>query len=376
MSRDQYKYYKVKLQVVTPIHVGGGEDTKLNKMNYIHDKARKRLYVIDSKKFMNFLAEKKLFEKYIQYLNGFVGSNQNNFTDNHQWLVQVLGSRVDDFSFLSSRVFDQMQVDRRMNDLNLHVRTAGGMVYIPGSSIKGVIRNAITNEHVRKLPQNERNKKCQKILDKRTSEKDLKPISGEIDKMIYKNDDPQSKILPSMGIQIGDTEIQGDLRTVILKDQDYSINSGKDTEIPIFREYIRPGQTLQFSLKIDRMFSERLGVRSSEDIVNYLEAAFTHLYEEGYWGGIGELDVLIPPGRNRLILGANTGYHQKTIVHSLTTDEDTIHDMTRKILHKKDHHKILSHKNDRAYSPRVLNFVRYEGKRLMAGIGSLSFEEI
>ena len=73
-------------------------------------------------------------------------------------------------------------------------------------------------------------------------------------------------------------------------------------------------------------------------------------------------------GKNQnLILGANTGFHQKTIVHALFSDKKERLEVTKKLLHKSKKDVILNHLNDR-FSPRIINRVRKNGKLELAGL--------
>ena len=65
----------MKLEVLTPLHIGGADyKSKLDKKEYIFDKDKKTLTLIDNEKFIAFLIKKNLFEKYIAYIENNVNA--------------------------------------------------------------------------------------------------------------------------------------------------------------------------------------------------------------------------------------------------------------------------------------------------------------
>ena len=68
-----------------------------------------------------------------------------------------------------------------------------------------------------------------------------------------------------------------------------------------------------------------------------------------------------------MILGANTGFLQKTIVYSLFEKEEDRLEVIKKLLHLKKGDKIKDHLNDK-FSPRVLNRIKISGKNKLAGL--------
>ena len=68
-----------------------------------------------------------------------------------------------------------------------------------------------------------------------------------------------------------------------------------------------------------------------------------------------------------LILGANTGFHQKTIVHALFKDKRERTQVVKILLHKGGTNAIRLHLNDKD-SPRVINRIRKNGKLELAGL--------
>ena len=67
--------YKMKLEVLTPLHIGGADyKSKLDKKEYVFDKDKGTLALIDTEKFVGFLVKKNLFDKYISYIENSVNA--------------------------------------------------------------------------------------------------------------------------------------------------------------------------------------------------------------------------------------------------------------------------------------------------------------
>ena len=58
--------YKMEMEVLTPVHIAGADyKSKLNKTEYIFNPNTNDLTIIDNNKFVNFLVEKKIIDKYL-----------------------------------------------------------------------------------------------------------------------------------------------------------------------------------------------------------------------------------------------------------------------------------------------------------------------
>ena len=61
--------YKMELEVLTPVHIGGVDyKTKLDKKEYLFNPNTNDLTIIDNVKFSEILIKKNLFDKYIRYI--------------------------------------------------------------------------------------------------------------------------------------------------------------------------------------------------------------------------------------------------------------------------------------------------------------------
>ena len=121
--------YKMKLEVLTPLHIGGADyKSKLDKKEYVFDKDKGTLTLIDTEKFVGFLVKKNLFDKYISYIENSVNAK-----------VMVQNRNINLLNFLKANNIDKdikeyrkkapIKVDmniENMNDIKLMLRNIEG----------------------------------------------------------------------------------------------------------------------------------------------------------------------------------------------------------------------------------------------------------
>lgn len=353
---------KMQLKVLTAVHIGGSENkTKLSKKDYAYDKDNEKLYLIDINKFVDFLVKKSLFNDYIYQMESdlFSKYKQNRVFDLWKFLKdKKIDDKKEEFVKRSFNLKD------RPNDIYLFGRTIKEKIYIPGSSIKGAILNLLMVDYIikhRKEFDEEKNKILS--LSKRANRlNEIKNFKKELGNFITKIENKIFNGEKNIGISISDTYKNIKVSIGLFKDYDKNIEKDEMREMTVTREYVTENSVLNFDINLDieLLNKTKLNIKNIDDLTNVLDNATDYLLN----------DVLKennnPQGVN-LILGSNTGFHQKTIVHALFGDSKERLEVTRKILHKKDGDKISDHLKDKN-SPRVLNKIKRQGKEALAGL--------
>ena len=85
------KHYKMKLKTLAPLYIGSGKE--VTKKQYIF--ANNKIYVVDVPKFLKFIADKNLTDKYMTFL---------------QMMIRELNLRI----FLKNTVYEIMMILRLM----------------------------------------------------------------------------------------------------------------------------------------------------------------------------------------------------------------------------------------------------------------------
>ena len=393
--------YKMKLEVLTPLHIGGADyKSKLDKKEYVFDKENGELTLIDSEKFISFLIKKNLFDEYIFYIQKNLNLKKNE-QDKNIKLIDFLKNKdiyknIEEFRKKAPfRVNPEIE---EMNDIKLMLRNFQGKPYIPGSSIKGALVNFLLVDYIIKH-RNEFEKEKKLILDmaKKVSNKNqansfrnniMENIVNIIEdyilysknmeysvkkRMNYKINKEEEYIFyksnsgKKLGISISDSYSYTDTKTSFYQDYDEKIGKKLQSDaMPLNREYIMENSKFNFDiiLDIDLLKKSKLEIKNINDLIEVLENATTYLINN-------VLEDKNSLQTENLILGANTGFHEKTIIFALFEDKKDLTEVVKKILHKNDGtnkgQKINNHLKDRI-SPRVLNRIDIEGKSKLAGL--------
>lgn len=372
--------YNMMLNVITPIHIGDADyKSKLNSNEYVYDAKSKTLTLIDNKKFVDLLIEKNLFERYYDYIyeNTILKKNrQDRKVDLGKFLKDInLYREIEKFTKKRYENLNLITKNGKTNDMKLLLRDAHGKPYIPGSSIKGAVVNSLLVDYILNNIDEFKND-ISSILNASNnvgSERDIKKYQDTVSKtisnvqnIILYGEPKKNSDIKKFGISISDTyERENDeFKADFFQDFDEKIKDGSCQSIPMFREYIMPNSTFYFDLTLDfdRIEKSRLKIKNAQDIINSISNATDYLTDKVLNDKFSKKD---------LILGGNTGFHQKTIVYSLFEDKDKRTDIVRKLLHKSSNSKITNHLNDKN-APRVINRVKINGEYELAGLAKIS----
>ena len=368
---------KMKLEVLTPLHIGGADyKSKLDKKEYIFDKDKKTLTLIDNEKFIAFLIKKNLFEKYIAYIENNVNAKvmiQNRNINLFNFLkVNNIDKDIQDFRKKAPIKLD-MNIEN-MNDIKLMLRDVQGKPYIPGTSIKGDLINLLLVDYIIKNREKFSKEKriilseCKKTNDDRSIrglKNDIKKIVNQIEKSIIYSDNKSLEKSKKFGISVSDSYSYSNTRTNFYQDIDEKRTNkpgeDKSRPMPVAREYIIANSIFDFdiTLDIDLLEESKLKIKNIDDLIDSIENAMSYL--------INVLEDKNSPRTENLVLGANTGFLQKTIVYALFEDEKERLEVVKKLLHKNQKNVIGNHLNDK-FAPRVLNRIKINNKNLLAGL--------
>ena len=64
MKQDM-KYIKCELECLAPVHIGNGET--LQNLEYLYDETEEELYFIDRTKWMRFMTDNRLVDKFVSF---------------------------------------------------------------------------------------------------------------------------------------------------------------------------------------------------------------------------------------------------------------------------------------------------------------------
>lgn len=371
--------YKMELEVLTPVHIGGVDyKTKLDKKEYLFNPNTNNLTIIDNVKFSEILIKKNLFDKYIKYIEENGNSEKNKDIKLLPFLKE--NNIYSDLTYFTKKEYKKLDIELKikkngkkesLNTIKLLNRNIYDEVYIQGSSVKGALVNLLIVDYIINNREEflDEKKKIMDLAYSSVDEKsikefknDVKEIVKNIEKKIFYNENKNFEETKKFGISISDSyRNHKEIKTNFYQDIDEKKKDGKEAYMPVIRECIIPKNKFDFDITLDFevLDESKLEIRNYDDLISALENAVDYLIDN-------TLEVENGKSQN-LILGANTGFHQKTVVHALFPEKKERLEVTKKLLHKSKKNVILNHLNDK-FSPRIINRVRKNGKLELAGL--------
>lgn len=353
------KIYEITLESLGPVFVGSGEILK--KSSYIYDRKEGRVYIPDERKMINWIIANNLsnsYEKFFYY-------NKNKTKDLYSWfkLNNVLGSYKKLMKY-SMPVGDLSRDKRKgLNDIQLFIKGGDGKAYIPGSSLKGAIRNILFAEKNRfsnpKYFSDYLNKRENiKYIEKKSVQEDKESFRRKINERDYEDIMKYLLISDSDPINVEDF--------IIVQKIDRNIK-GKESTISTFRECIKPGTLIKFQMKI------KDGLAFN---INEIKNAIENFYNDIYYYFLQEFGVEERKG-NYIYLGGGAGFLTKTSTYPILGENKKAKEIVGKILEdkfRKIKHRSLAIRNDVA--PQVLKVTKYKNEYYEMGLCKIDFKEV
>ena len=322
------KTYKIIARTLAPVHIGSGE--KIGKKEYWYNKKKGQVGILDMQAFYKGLTEKKLLNEFMNYMLFekkqllYQWMNTQNITQEElrEWTKYVLGTK------------DAEIENDKNRDILLFCKNAYGMPYIPGSSIKGALRTCLLTaqilEKLKKNPEeyrvekdeiteNTRNKKKLELLEKGIEQKELHTL-------IRRNEtgDLENKGKATMdcmaGIRVSDSNPL-DMKTLTLCKKIDLPRRGKEQELPIYRECIKPNTVFTFEISIDTSVWTQNGNAipyTIEDIKKSIDIMFSY-YQSVFLDKFREKNQY---QAGTFCLGGGVGYPSKTVTYPILGEEN------------------------------------------------------
>jgi CRISPR-associated protein Csm5 len=384
MNSKQFETAKMCLKVVTPINISDG--IVLGAKDYLYDSRRQKVYFLNLHQWHMFIYKHMLLEKYESYLA--------NFRDKQsllEWL-RMQGYDIDDVRTVitseAQATVNLMDNEKKktLNDINRHIQQPDGILYVPGSSIKGVFRTAILYSLLQKR-QDIKVKYWRQIQEKISSNyfkpyRDFNKLISDLEneflhtlRLVDGNIRSNNAVCSAMrGLQVSDTYASRNMQTAILQKVDGGFDKfGKASpkKLPIFRECMLPEAELFFDVKIEKAVMSTIGINTVDDLLkathsffaavtDLLQQAFEKEYQEAFQG----------VAAGNMFLGGNTGFLSKTLLAMLAPDKDTAKNTIKVLLDKsfKTHKHLL---RDKIIAPRTLKCTNYNGKLMLMGVAEV-----
>ena len=258
------KHYSGIMTTLGPVHIGSGSIYKKNE--YIFDAASKSISIMDiGKIYQHFIDENKadLFEKYF-------GNYSSTSLPLKSWLESngkppELYSKWSKYTIHSSDsvITHEKQNDKeKYQDILAFMKDPYGLPYVPGSSIKGMLRTALALYEIAKRDDNFKTfwtddkiiQELDNTKDKpnRVLSRQVKDLEAELFNTLSRNKKRQSDAVNSIlsGLIVGDSKPLRCEDLTICRKYDVRPDNSENV-LPIFKESLKPGVKVEFDLTID-----------------------------------------------------------------------------------------------------------------------------
>lgn len=366
--RDYLRTYHGKMIVCGPVFVGSGRE--ITKKEYVFTSpSRNQVGVVDQVALYSYLAKKNLVSKYEEFILN------DRRMDLFSWLKSVnLGTEDIENCFKYKVSMAEPDSERAKWTVMEAIKDPYGLPYIPGSSIKGMLRTVLLAAKIKegKLSKADINEFAKKIkLEKGGRNYYLKRESAGIEAEIFNtlnNKDNKNDAVNDMlsGLVVGDSKPLK-MDNMILCPKVEVQPDGNEHRINILRECIKPGTIIEFDITIDSTKCNE----DAESISNAVEQ-FDKIYTDCFLSAF-EMDGSLPA--NSVFIGGGSGFLSKTFIYPMLGKEEGIK-ATQEIFYKTNVDQKHGHNKDVQYgvSPHILKETVIDGEHYQFGLCMLSLE--
>lgn len=366
------KEYHMTLETIGPVYVGNGKE--IDKKGYVFAD-KKHINVIDLEKMYMYLAKKGLIDEYEKFLLGRGKLKLG------QWLDKNNISEDDIHNCVkySMQCGDSMNINSADIKICEHIKDPYNMPYIPGSSIKGMLRTILTAYDVMNNPQKYSNAKSsigynvlsnEKMGRKQLALKEIKSIEADCFNELKRDEKNKSNAVNDImgGIIVSDSEAIDISNLILCKKLEGHVD-GKEHELNVVRECIRPKTKIRFTITIDETQCKSITIDTIIEAVK----AFANNYNKVFVSKFKDADWLED---DNVILGGGAGFVSKTIIYPLFGENDGLR-ITRQILNRTTMPNREKKTTDASagVSPHIIKYTKCNGHILQMGLCRLTLDE-
>ena len=258
-----YQHYNMKLTTLSPIFIGDGK--KLIKKEYIYDGENKKILIPDLFKMMDYFEMYRMNGEYEIYM-----STKKNEINLGEWIKNKRGN-LKMVSNFTKYVIDFKNADPRdskgkfdLNEIATFIKDPYGLPYVPGSSIKGMIRTALLcyeianndklSNLLNQIYEKSKDYECKPNFYKKNMSFSASNLEKEVFSTLLKEKPKLPDALRSnmRGLIIGDSRPLKTSDLTLSKKIDYTIAKNENL-LPIYRESIKPEVDIYFDISIDSL---------------------------------------------------------------------------------------------------------------------------
>lgn len=364
--KNHLEVYQCRLTVLGPVFVGKGSD--LSKKEYLFLDGRKKAGIVDIEKFYSMVVKKGLGNRFENYM-----MNPRDRLNLGQWVKEAGIGGQEVKSCLKYAIDSGDTVIQRGMPIQIMecIKDPYGLPYIPGSSIKGMLRTILLAGRIAENPEQFRSDKNRVVQTMKNTYGKVRRTSflqaerGAIEQngfyRLNRNEKRKGDAVNDelSGLIVSDSRPLNIWDLVLCQKVEYHTD-GTEKRLNLLRECIRPGTVIEFMITVEK---DICSVRR-EEILRGIEA-FNRIYYECFLKAFRGAER---PISNQVYLGGGAGFVSKTIIYPLLGKKDgmnTAIDIFRYTGVPAEH----KHERDRQYgvSPHILKCTRYDGQIMEMG---------
>lgn len=267
---NNLKHYNCTMTVLGPVHIGSGENYRRNE--YIYSNRDNSISIMDIGKIYQYFSDKGRASEFESYFSDF----RKKSIPLGDWLLsrRITSEQYRQWVKYKMTAGDSIVVfeggNQTYSDILSFIKDPYSLPYVPGSSIKGMLRTALAMYEIKKmnnkkkliepvfsiyekysLLQEEKDKKDFKKHNKDILKRNINRIENEIFNTLSFSDNKNDAVNSTLSrLIVGDSKpLSHDDLTVCKK---YDVRpDGKKSDIPTFKECLKPGTKIHFDLTID-----------------------------------------------------------------------------------------------------------------------------
>lgn len=371
MEQLYLKRYKIYLETLGPVFIGSGKE--LTKKEWILDKGRSEGIILDELKLFSYINSNNLLDSF----ETFMLKGNKKMID---WASEA-GIYPRKIQNIAKYRVDCSGINENSTDkgVQIFIKDGYGMPYIPGSSLKGAIRNIILAKMIEEDDFN-----CDDIVNKSTNpgkiqaKRFLADESNQMNIRYFNTKElPETKqrdmVNDTMsGIRISDSEPVSCDRLAMCQKIDINIQED-EREMPLVRECIKPNTIITFNMTIDT-------TQTDITVVYIMDAikAFVKNYNQTFLSKFKSEKLY---DENTIYIGGGVGYHSKTVTSQVLKNRKDSVEITSRIINNtlsnqnQNQHK---HYKDKylGVSPHTVKLTEYDGGLMQFGPCKIQIESI
>lgn len=304
--------FTLRLTVRGPVFIGSGRE--VSKKEYSFNPRTQEITFYGTQKLLECIVQNELTDAYEDYMLGSARS-----------LYDFIRANGGAGRFTAAQSYKIMGGDAIFGeggqpaDIRTFIRGADGKPYIPGSSVKGMLRTAITAALVQeKAPRTAKPKPP--ALDphdrsyKRVFQKEASFSARALDTELFNKLNFDTKRIDNAvnsvfrGLIVADSKPLGSQALVLCRKLDLH-PQGNTNQINLVRECLRPGVAVDIPITIDRTLAGDI----TAEFIAQAVSRFDRWYTDNVFPHYEGCRFPLPRLTHHLFLGGGSGYQSKTV---------------------------------------------------------------